>query len=1242
MKILKDPHHSPMFLPLALAGKMRLVCTVMVYFDLDDPENPLPDREMWPQVMKLLPKPPVLDPGLPKPRAEVLAAGKCFTPDGKPRQASQVSFSVGSVKKVLDVFGDRHWIQAGSSRVGISDPAFFKEMPLVWERAFGGGPDPRNPKGRGMPPDKPADAPIALPNVEYHDQLIGSTQDRPAPASFLPTDVMHPDRQKMAGTYDDAWKNDRWPYYPDDLNPDFFLSTPPDQWLADYFKGGETIEMVNMHPERQVISSRLPQFTVRLFLTRKDTPKAPPEKDMFEEVTLRRDTLWLFPEAARGVLIFRGTFNTDRDDMADLRFAYLATEAMGEAPKSLEYYLEAQTRRVASMKPVAPVIPDVNQKVNRELLKFNRVYKKIAEAKARAMGQTPVMPREPEELAAMGHAVVAGGMATLDKTEAMVRQFQDQFGWRALLDPASFAPRRAKLEENAKKIDAATAKTSQSKAKLTAMKADMTKDMGARMKAALTPEQLAKAGIDPDNLLPEKDDGLGPWHARGFPFVVASRRSLENDPALMARLKSYGLTGRTISSAWLGFNPAPVAESGPDWGLPPGDFTLPKGLVLPRFEGKKLVRILVLTSWPDADEAPAKSFLAPGSEPAPLWLPAPGETAPVVVTRTELEARLMEQEVGDVCHVLALPSEKGSPPAGAAKAIKTAPAVLVTAPQGTQKNLARAVPYLPTSDKAQWLTLTKGSNCLQARLHGTDLRELVFDALPPASIGLPEDQPEPPFGPAPAKKRPAIPDIAGLIQATFAEVKAFHEAKFDGLKASMKDLEGQARKNLAEHGKDYDQIMAEAKAAPRTPFDQMGKNIAAEIRSNRDALKARGILPLDKEADMTKAAEQAETLGADSEARWQDGQKKLAEAAKKIEAAKAAKPGQVPDDMKAQFKEAGMDLDAMVARNREEVIAMHAAGKSLAQAILAEVDLSGLDLSGADFTGCRLTRTNFSKAKLDGCIFAKTMAQNADFSGAFLKNARFDQAMLMKTSFKKAVLSGANLRQAALKQADMEGADFSGVDLYMATVGKANLTGAVFSGAKLTLMALQDCLAKNAVFREAKLERVLMRKTDLSGADFTGATLASSQLQQCTGTGVILAKTTFQKGAIADCELPGCNLTGMTARHLNIRGSNLSGADFRQAKLSGCRVEGSDLTMAKMSGVSARGTSFPASDLEGADLRGADLLFGSLSKTRIVAANLSDSNCFGVDFHKAVVGKTRLDRANLKMTALHEKADLLE
>ena len=1251
MKILKEQHHSPMFLPMALLGRMRLVCTVMVYFDLDDPESPLPDKDMWPQVMKLLPQPPVLDPGLPKPRAEVLLAGKCFAPDAKARQAAQVSLAVGDRKKTLNVFGDRRWVLAGGSAVGISDPKPFTEMPLNWERAFGGPADARNPKGMGMFPadgkPSPDGKPPALPNVEYPGQLIGSPQDVPAPASFLPADVMHPDRQKKAGTYDETWKSERWPYYPDDLNPEFFLSSPPDQWAKDFFKGGEPVELVNMHPKRQVVSSRLPQFAVRLFLTRKKAPKAPPEQDAFEEVTLRRDTLWLFPEVNKGVIIFRGAFNTERDDMADLRYAYMATEPMGEKPKDIAWHLEAQTRRVAAMKPVKPVIPDVNQKVNRELLKFNRVYKDIAQAKARAMGQTPVMPREPGEIGAMGQQAVTAGLATLDKMEAMARQFQDKFGWRAVLDPASFAPKRAKLEETAQKIDQATAKAAKTKADLTAMKADMLKDMSARLKTAATPEQLAKAGVDPDNPLPEPGSGLGPWHDRGFAFAVQCRRNMENDPALMARVHSMGFKNRTLNASWFGYNPEPKVENGADWGLPADEFTLPKGLVLPRFEGRKLTRILIARDWPEVEQtadmgdAGGMGLLVPGSTPAPLWLAAPDEKAPVVVIGLEMEAWLLEQEAGDVCHVLALPSADIAAPPEAAKALKTAPAVLVVAPAGQQKNLTPAAPYLKLSDKAQWLTLPKGANCLWAKDEQVDLRELIFDALPPASIGMPQDDPEPAFGPAPPKKRPAMPDIAGLVQAAVAEIRSFHEAKFEPVKATMKGLESQAREAMAKHGQDYDRIMAEAKAAPRTPFDQLGNKISADILAKRDQLKAMGALPADKEADMVKAAAQAKSLGADSEARWQDGQKQLAEAAKKIEAVKAA-PGGIPEDMKAQFKAAGMDIEAMVPRTRQEVIDMHAAGRSLSQAVLADVDLSGLDLSGADFTGCRLAGTKFARARLEGCVFAKSMAQGADFSGASLKGARFDQAMLMKSSFKKAGLQGADLYQASMKQADMEGADLSGANLNMASFNKANLKNAVFSGAALKLTIIQECLCAGAVFHETRLERVLIRKCDLSGADFSDAALASSQLQECTGASVCFSRATFKKGAMADCVLPGCDLTGARAYTLNVRGCDLSGADFRKSVFSGCRIDGSDLTRANMRGVSARGTSFPGSDLEGADLSGADLMLGSLSKTRIVSADLRGANCFGVDFHKAVVGRTRFDGANLKLTALHQRADLLE
>lgn len=1248
MKILKDAHHSPMFLPLALLGKMRLACTVMVYFDLDQPNAGLPDREMWPQIMPLLPQPPVLDPGLPKPRAEVLIAGKCFAPKGAPRPAAQVNVTVGKLRKTLNVFGDRHWRKTGGTTFAVSDPAPFTVMPITWERAFGGADDPRNPKGLGIAPIRLADGSeaVPLPNIELPGQLVGSLEDRPTPAGMGTREVTHPDRQAKAGTYDATWQKDRWPYYPDDLNPEFFLAAPQDQGFPEYLHGGEAIEITNMHPERQAIFSRVPELRVRLFLTRKAGPKAPPEKDTFEEVKTRIDTLWLFPEILRGVAVFRGMVDTGDDEMADIRYVYMATEALGEAPRDHAYYLEAQTKRLTAMKPVKPVIPDINAMVDRELLKFRRVGKTIAEAKAKAMGQTPVMPREPQEIGVMGQKVIAGGMAVLDKMEAMAIDFRQKFGWRATLDPATFAARRERLAADSARIQATTDKAAASKASVLANQAEMAKSMGASIKAQVPADQLAKAGIDPDNLLPGPKS-LGPWHDTGFPFVVACRRNLENDPALMARLQAQGFTTRTLSTAWLGYNPEEIRQDATHWGLAPSDMALPAGLVLPRFTGKTLSAIRIMDDWSGhagakgAGDAEEPGGMVPGSDAAPRWLPAPDDPAPVVIVPTGLEALLLEQETGDVCAVAALAKPSTAPGPEAVKTIKTAPIVLVTAPEGSVENLAPATPWLGLSPKAQWLVLPKGDTVLDAKKHGYSLRDTVLDAIPPAVLGLLEAVPPPAYGPTPPRKRPAMPDIAGMLQASMTEIKGFHEAKFDGLKASMKEIEDKARAEMTKHGLDFDTVMAEAAAAPRTPFDEIGKKTAGEILARRDSLKAQGVLSSENEATMTQAAQQAQQLGAESEARWQAGQQQLAAGKEKIAAAKAAQ-GQMPEGMKAKLKAAGMDPDRMVPRTRDEVIAMHSAGQSLSQAILADVDLSDLNLSGADFTGCRLTGTNFKHSDLTGCIFVKAMAQNADFSGATLANARMEQAMLMKTGFKKADLSGANLYQASLNQADLEGANLAHANLRQASMQKVNIAKAVFSGASLALTVIDKAEASGAVFRDTRFERCMLRSMNLDGADFSGATFESAQLDKCHGKGTHFAGATFHKAAIASCELPGADFTEARADLLHIRQSVLPGAVFRRCNFTRCRIEGSDLTRSDFQTAKTRRSSFPKSNLEGANLRQADLLLSSLAKTRIVETDLEGANCFGVNFHKAVVGKTRFTGANLKMTALNNRTDLLE
>ncbi len=143
---------------------------------------------------------------------EVAMLGKAYTPDGKPAYQMDVSFGVGKETRVLRVIGDRAWSGKGQE-AQITRPQPFTEMPLTYERAFGGTcevlidrespidiADPNNPIGRGLNAE-PAVQQLTrmlnppkgfpqynelrlLPNVENPKALIARWDDAPTPVSF--------------------------------------------------------------------------------------------------------------------------------------------------------------------------------------------------------------------------------------------------------------------------------------------------------------------------------------------------------------------------------------------------------------------------------------------------------------------------------------------------------------------------------------------------------------------------------------------------------------------------------------------------------------------------------------------------------------------------------------------------------------------------------------------------------------------------------------------------------------------------------------------------------------------------------------------------------------------------------------------------------------------------------------------------------------------------------------------------
>ncbi|MGB7990216.1 MAG: DUF2169 domain-containing protein, partial [Candidatus Methylophosphatis roskildensis] len=72
-------------------------------------------------------------------------------------------------------------------------------------------------------------------------------------------------RAELAGTYDEAWKQSRWPRLPLDFDFGYWNGAPRDQQIV-YPGGGEQVVMIGLHPGGE-IRFRLPRPGLKLLLS---------------------------------------------------------------------------------------------------------------------------------------------------------------------------------------------------------------------------------------------------------------------------------------------------------------------------------------------------------------------------------------------------------------------------------------------------------------------------------------------------------------------------------------------------------------------------------------------------------------------------------------------------------------------------------------------------------------------------------------------------------------------------------------------------------------------------------------------------------------------------------------------------------------------------------------------------------------------------------------------------------------
>lgn len=323
-------------------------------FPFATPDVPLSEQEMWRSLQPFLPLDAPWDEGVPKERGEVLLKGSCYASGGIPVPHRRVSLCVGSINKVLDVYGPRTWVRSqGFPKKGEPEP--FVSLPLDYSHAFGGPGYAPNPLGIGFA--EPNDGrPRPIPNIEDAIQPIISPEDRPEPAGYDALNLTWSGRNQKIGTYrPDELQAREPPPLPENTDWTFYNQAPPDQWLSGMWQGGEEFSLSGFRSDDPHQDGRLPRIRLRVFLTFLTGQTV--------EIEMRQETVWLFPEISVGVVIHRGSHPLTSDDTSEIRTLLVGAEDPQDN-RSLEYYMKIQARRESRNKEDvsrfgdAPLLPE--------------------------------------------------------------------------------------------------------------------------------------------------------------------------------------------------------------------------------------------------------------------------------------------------------------------------------------------------------------------------------------------------------------------------------------------------------------------------------------------------------------------------------------------------------------------------------------------------------------------------------------------------------------------------------------------------------------------------------------------------------------------------------------------------------------------------------------------------------------------------------------------------------------------
>lgn len=166
---------------------------------------------------------------------DVLLNGSAYAPGGKPATRVPVGLRVNGKAKTFAVVGNRHWNSVTGFGITASAPEPFTVMPITYDRAFGGvdnkhdksgqacGVHPQ-PRGQGFPQalEKRMGRRCTTAQHGRTHPPRHQYRQRHAPMSFGSIGRGWDPRYRYAGTYDDKWLEEHFPFLPPGFDEKYY------------------------------------------------------------------------------------------------------------------------------------------------------------------------------------------------------------------------------------------------------------------------------------------------------------------------------------------------------------------------------------------------------------------------------------------------------------------------------------------------------------------------------------------------------------------------------------------------------------------------------------------------------------------------------------------------------------------------------------------------------------------------------------------------------------------------------------------------------------------------------------------------------------------------------------------------------------------------------------------------------------------------------------------------------------